>query len=184
MYSEFIDKFGAKIIDDNILKRIEEISGEKPHKFLRRGIFYAHRDFEKILDMYDRGEEFYLYTGRGPSNNLHIGHIIPFEFTAYLQRIFNVKVVIQITDDEKYFTRDLDQETINQYADDNIIQIMKTGFIPEKTFIFKNMEYIGTLYHNICRIQKILKLVTVGKTFGFIGNNDQDELKMFFIIIS
>ena len=43
-----------------------------------------------------------MYTGRGPSNSLHIGHIVPFEFTAYLQKAFNVYVVIQITDDEKY----------------------------------------------------------------------------------
>lgn len=40
------------------------------------------RDFEAILDAYERGEKFYLYTGRGPSSEaLHLGHLIPFHFT-------------------------------------------------------------------------------------------------------
>jgi len=35
------------------------------HRFLRRGIFFSHRDLDIILDMKERGESFYLYTGRG-----------------------------------------------------------------------------------------------------------------------
>ena len=32
--------------------------------------------------MYERGEKFYLYTGRGPSSEaLHLGHLVPFMFT-------------------------------------------------------------------------------------------------------
>ncbi|KAL6141413.1 hypothetical protein ACLB2K_059701 [Fragaria x ananassa] len=40
------------------------------------------RDLNGILDAYERGEKFYLYTGRGPSSEaLHLGHLIPFMFT-------------------------------------------------------------------------------------------------------
>lgn len=39
-------------------------------------------DFNEILDAYERGEKFYLYTGRGPSTEaLHLGHLVPFMFT-------------------------------------------------------------------------------------------------------
>ena len=31
-----------------------------------------------------------------------MGHCIPFIFTQWLQRVFDVPLVIQITDDEKY----------------------------------------------------------------------------------
>ncbi|GER39632.1 nucleotidylyl transferase superfamily protein [Striga asiatica] len=35
-----------------------------------------------VLDAYERGEKFYLYTGRGPSSEaLHLGHLVPFMFT-------------------------------------------------------------------------------------------------------
>ena len=40
------------------------------------------REFDKILDRYEQGKPFYLYTGRGPSSDsMHLGHMIPFMFT-------------------------------------------------------------------------------------------------------
>jgi hypothetical protein len=39
-------------------------------------------DFAEVLDGYEKGDKFYLYTGRGPSSEaLHLGHLIPFMFT-------------------------------------------------------------------------------------------------------
>jgi len=36
----------------------------------------------------------YLYTGRGPSSEaLHLGHLIPFHFTKYLQDVFQCPLV-------------------------------------------------------------------------------------------
>jgi tryptophanyl-tRNA synthetase len=32
---------------------------------------------------------------------MHIGHTIPFEFTKWLQEVFDVPCVIMLTDDEK-----------------------------------------------------------------------------------
>ena len=40
------------------------------------------RDLDYVLDMYEKGKPFYLYTGRGPSSEaMHMGHLIPFIFT-------------------------------------------------------------------------------------------------------
>ena len=36
----------------------------RAHPFLRRGIFFAHRDLAEVLDAYEKGQGFYLYTGR------------------------------------------------------------------------------------------------------------------------
>ena len=81
-YSKLVDEFGTKRIDKALLDRFEKVTGKKPHRFLRRGIVFSHRDFEFILDRYERGEPFFLYTGRGPSSDsVHVGHTIPFEFT-------------------------------------------------------------------------------------------------------
>ena len=67
------------------------------HPWLRRGIFFSHRDFELILDLYEAKKPFYLYTGRGPSSDaLHMGHLIPFMFTKWLQDTFDVPLVIQV----------------------------------------------------------------------------------------
>ena len=45
-------------------------------------IGYVLRDLDFVLDMYEKGKPFYLYTGRGPSSEaMHMGHLIPFIFT-------------------------------------------------------------------------------------------------------
>jgi tryptophanyl-tRNA synthetase len=78
----FVRETDASRIQTQLLERFEKLTGHKPHRYLRRGIVFCHRDLEAILDKYESGEPFYLFTGRGPSSeSLHVGHSIPFEFT-------------------------------------------------------------------------------------------------------
>jgi hypothetical protein len=45
-------------------------------------VLLTRRDFNTILDRYEQGKPFFLYTGRGPSSDsMHLGHMIPFVFT-------------------------------------------------------------------------------------------------------
>ena len=61
------------------------------------GIFFSHRDLDIVLDNYEKGKPMYLYTGRGPSSEaLHLGHLIPFMFTKYLQDVFGCILVVQV----------------------------------------------------------------------------------------
>ena len=81
-YNKLIDKFGSRRIDEELLQRLERLTGKPPHRLLRRGIVFSHRDLNSILDKYEKGMPFYLYTGRGPSSDsMHVGHTMPFEFT-------------------------------------------------------------------------------------------------------
>lgn len=78
----FSDRFGSTKVDDAIIQRFEQVIGKPVHHFLRRGIFFSHRDLHTILRLKEEGKPFYLYTGRGPSSeSLHLGHLIPFIFT-------------------------------------------------------------------------------------------------------
>jgi len=71
------------------------------HVLLRRKYFFAHRDLDVVLNE-AKTNGFFLYTGRGPSGPMHIGHLIPFMFTKWLQDKFKVNVYIELTDDEKF----------------------------------------------------------------------------------
>ena len=122
-----------------------------------------------ILDAYEQNKPFFLYTGRGPSSEaMHLGHLIPFMFTKsvhvrshnlmlfcmhypctydvivcrYLQDVFHVPLVIQMTDDEKFLWKDLTVEEANRLAHENAKDIIACGFDKSKTFIFSNMEYM------------------------------------------
>uniref|UniRef100_A0A8C4DCC0 Tryptophan--tRNA ligase, cytoplasmic n=1 Tax=Dicentrarchus labrax TaxID=13489 RepID=A0A8C4DCC0_DICLA len=102
-YDKLIVRFGSSKIDKELVDRIEKVAGQRPHHFLRRGIFFSHRDMHQVLDAYEKQKSFYLYTGRGPSSeSMHVGHLIPFIFTKWLQDVFDIPLVIQLTDDEKY----------------------------------------------------------------------------------
>ena len=80
--NDFVRETHANQVDTKLLERFERVTGHNPHRYLRRGIVFCHRDLEGILDKYERGEPFYLFTGRGTSIvSLHIAHSIPFEFT-------------------------------------------------------------------------------------------------------
>ena len=81
-YDKLIQTFGSKRIDKLLLERFEKVTKHKPHRLLRRGMVFSHRDLDIILDKYEKGIPFFLYTGRGPSSDsMHVGHTIPFEFT-------------------------------------------------------------------------------------------------------
>jgi len=184
-YSKLVDDFGSELIDPDLLKRVERLTvgrGTVPflHRFLRRNIFFSHRDLAKICDLLDADKPFYLYTGRGPSSGaMHLGHLVPFLFTKWLQQAFQCPLVIQMTDDEKFlFKGTYDNETgdnldyFAQLTIENAKDIIACGFIPEKTFIFSDLKYMGQMYPNVVRIWKAVTNNVVNGIFGFDGTSN------------
>ncbi|KAJ9603840.1 tryptophan--tRNA ligase [Cladophialophora chaetospira] len=177
-YDKLIRDFGATPISPELLERFERVTGQKPHRFLRRAIVISHRELEKILDKYEKGERFYLYTGRGPSSDsMHVGHSVPFEFTRYLQEVFDCPLVIQLTDDEKFMhSKTITVEDAERYTRENAKDIIAVGFDPKKTFIFSDFDYMGgAFYKNVCRAAKYITLNQIKGAFGFNDSNNIGE---------
>lgn len=221
-YGKLIEKFGSRPLTPHLLRRLENVTvarGTVPrlHRFLRREIFFSHRDIERICELLegwygvsppDEGEvagnvvapsemavpsgpcPIYLYTGRGPSSAaMHLGHLVPFLFTAWLQRAFQCPLVIQMTDDEKFiFKGEYDPErsgdgstgpdpcrtgdNLDHFANltmENARDIIACGFIKDKTFLFSDLDYVGRMYPNIVRIWKAVTVNQVNGVFGFDG---------------
>jgi len=174
-YDKLIVRFGSSKVDEDLVKRIERLTNKPAHRLLRRGIFFSHRDLNTILDRHEKGQPFFLYTGRGPSSAaLHLGHLIPFIFTKWLQDTFNVPLVIQLTDDEKFLWKGLTIEEAEKLAFENAKDIIACGFDPEKTFIFSDYSYVAqrpAFYRNISKIQRSVTFNQVKGIFGF-GDSD------------
>src|SRR5215475_11741297 len=83
-YDRLIKEFGTEPIDSEIISKFENIAHDV-HPMLKLHYFFSHRDLDWILDKIADGEKFYLYTGRGPSGMVHMGHLMPWIFTKYLQ---------------------------------------------------------------------------------------------------
>ncbi len=182
-YNKLIDKFGSQKIDHAMLERFERVTGHRPHRLLRRGMVFSHRDLNVILDKYEKGIPFFLYTGRGPSSDsMHVGHSIPFEFTKYLQDVFNVPLVIMLTDDEKFLhSPKLSLKECKQFALTNALDIIAIGFDMKKTFIFADSEFIYG-GHGAAFGQKILEMgkkTTNNQIKGTFGFNDTNNILEF-----
>ncbi|KAJ2759452.1 tryptophan--tRNA ligase, partial [Coemansia nantahalensis] len=175
-YEKLIKRFGTRPIDAALLERFEKVTGHTPHMFLRRGIFFSHRELDKILDRHEKGLPFYLYTGRGPSRgHMHLGHMLPFVFCKWLQDVFDVPLVVQLTDDEKFlFKNDLTIEDVHKNSLFTVRALAAFGFKPEKTFIFSNLDFVGgAFYRNIVQISRCITGSMSKATFGF---NDSDAV--------
>lgn len=63
--------------------------------------------------------------------------------SRWLQDVFDIPLVIQLTDDEKYLWKDLSLDECHRFAVENAKDIIACGFDVDKTFIFSDLDYMG-----------------------------------------
>lgn len=171
-YEKLVKEFGTKRIDERLRARLEKAAGGS-NVMLRRDYFFSHRDLDLALDDYEKGKGFYLYTGRGPSGPMHIGHLIPLIFTKWLQDRFKVNLYIEITDDEKFVCkREAEWDAVSKYAEENVRDIAAVGFDPDRTFIFRDSEYAANVYPMLMKIAKKITFSTAKAVFGFTNETN------------
>jgi len=167
-YNKLIEQFGTKPFDEKLKEELKNLAGEL-HVFFRRNIVFSHRDFELVLEDIKNNRGFFLYTGRAPGGPMHIGHILPFYLTKWLQEKFKVNVYIMIADEERFLQRDdlTYEDTTRKWAYDNILDIIAVGFDEDRTFIFQDTEYIAKLYPKAIQIAKKVNFSLAKAVFGF-----------------
>jgi tryptophanyl-tRNA synthetase len=166
-YERLIREFGTQPLTKELVQRIAKHTG-KLHLQLQRKLFFSHRDLDTVLDLYEKGIKFVLYTGRGPSGPVHIGHLVPWIFTKHLQEKFDTRLYFQMTDDEKFLVEDeLNlKETVN-FGYENALDLIALGFKPENTFIIFDAQDIDLLYDIALEVAKRVTYSTAKATFGF-----------------
>lgn len=166
-YTRLIEKFGTQSISQELIEKFKKLTGEI-HPLLKSQYFFSHRDMDWLLNKYENGEHFYLYTGRGPSGFIHLGHLLPWLFTKYLQDKFGAKLLFQITDDEKFlYNLGVTKETISTYTSENILDIIAIGFNPDLTRIIIDTKHIQHLYPIATEIARKITFSTAKAVFGF-----------------
>ncbi len=166
-YDKLIKQFGTTKISSEIVKRLE-----KCHPLLRRGIYFSHRDFDRWLADHASGKKVSVLTGRGPSDEMHLGHLVPFLVAKSLQEEFGCEVYIPISDDEKFYVKkDLNYEKVLAISKENILDIIALGFKPGKTFIFQDFVYTD-IYKYGGRVAKKISYSTAKAIFGLKPENN------------
>jgi len=166
-YDKLVKQFGTSKIPEEIYKKLS-----KAHPLLRRKIYFSHRDFNLWLTEAEKKGKISVLTGRGPSEKMHIGHLVPFLVAKSLQDIYNCDVFIPISDDEKFYVKkDLSFEKAGEYAKENIIDLIALGFKPGKTFIFEDFVYTDT-YKYAAKCAKVITYSTAKAVFGLKPENN------------
>jgi tryptophanyl-tRNA synthetase len=176
-YEKLIREFGTQPLTPELLERFRKFTGTL-HPQLERQVFFSHRDFDWILQRYEAGEKFILYTGRGPSGPVHIGHLVPWIFTKYLQDKFGATLYFQITDDERFLQHDeFELSEPQKWAYENSLDLIALGFDPKKTKIIIDSKNMGVMYELALRIAKRITHSTARAVFGF---QDSTNIGMMF----
>jgi hypothetical protein len=63
-YDRLVSLFGSQLLTESLVERLERVTGKPVHYLVKRGIVFSHRDLGQLLDLYEKGTPFFLYTGR------------------------------------------------------------------------------------------------------------------------
>jgi tryptophanyl-tRNA synthetase len=166
-YKRLIREFGTQPLTHELMQKIAKHTG-KLHLQLQRKLFFSHRDLDVVLDLYEKGTKFVLYTGRGPSGPVHIGHLVPWIFTKHLQEKFGTRLYFQMTDDEKFLVEDeLKLKETMDFGYENALDLIALGFEPKDTFIIFDVQDMDLLYDIALEVAKRITYSTAKATFGF-----------------
>jgi tryptophanyl-tRNA synthetase len=104
---------------------------------------------------------------------IHMGHLMPWMFTKYLQDKFGSKLLFQITDDEKFlYSQDRTREEIKRFTYENILDIISVGFDSDNTKIIVDTKHIKHLYPISLEIAKRITFSTAKAVFGFSASTN------------
>jgi len=171
-YDKLLRHFGAKPLTADEIALLEKYAGEV-HPLIRRGFFYAHRDFDAVMRWHSDGKPWALYTGRGPSGPVHIGHMVPWILLKWFSDKFNLEVYFQLTDDEKFFDDpEMKLEEATNWAYENALDVIALGFTPDKLHLIVDTKDIRPLYPIAVKVAKKLTWNTVKATFGFTDSTN------------
>ena len=131
-YDEICEKFGLVKIDSTKLPN--------PTHLHRRGIIFAHRDLDSILNARKAGKPFGVLSGLMPSGQMHLGHKMVIDQAKWFQDLGG-DVTIAVADLEAHATRGLSLEKCRKYAiEEYITNYVGMGLNPEKTSIYFQSE--------------------------------------------
>jgi len=144
---QIIDPWGQNSIDDydRLFKEfgIEYIKPllslfKKGHKFLRRGIIFAHTDLKPILNAIQNGKQWSVLSGIKPSYKFHLGSLLTATEIVMFQEMggtpFYCIADIEAYEDNKI---PIDSKESIEYSIDNLADILALGLDPEKAYIYR-----------------------------------------------
>lgn len=108
-YDKLVNQFGIQKFSD----LINDV--ENPHRLMKRGVIFGHRDFDKVNNLINKKEDFAVVGGMMPSGQMHIGHKMVVDQLKWYQDKGSMLSIL-IADLESYAARDMSFEKARDIA--------------------------------------------------------------------
>lgn len=132
-YNKLIKEFGV-----SPLQKLPDVFNE--NILFRRGIVFAHRDIQKILEAIKNKKKFVMMTGLMPTGKFHLGHMLVAQQFIFYQKL-GAKIYIAVADLEAYNARGQSLEESKKIAlEEYILNYIALGLKPENCEIYFQSE--------------------------------------------
>ena len=169
-YARLRDEFGIEEFSEELWKQLPT-----PHRLLRRGVIFGHRDFQNITDAIENKQPWAILTGLMPSGRMHLGHKMVIDEVIYYQSI-GADIFIAVADIEAYGTRGFSlPETKELAIQEYIKNYIALGLKPEHCHIYfqsKN-SYVKDLAF---LLGKKINWSQMTATYGFNGSTNMTHV--------
>jgi tryptophanyl-tRNA synthetase len=132
-YNHLYEEFGIQKFDSLISK----ISN--PSMYMRRGVIFGHRDFDRVLDTLKQGGEFAVMSGIKPTGEFHLGTLMTAKEIIYFQQQ-GAQAFYAIADIEAYEDNRLPFNETEKIAVGNVADLLALGFDPKKGHIYRQYK--------------------------------------------
>lgn len=127
-YGKLVKEFGV-----SPLKELPDVFEDE--LLFRRGIVFAHRDIQRILEAIKAKKKFVMMTGLMPTGKFHLGHMIVAKQMVFYQKL-GAKIYIAVADLEAYNARGQSLDESRRIAEDYILNYIALGLKPENCEIY------------------------------------------------
>lgn len=145
-----LDPFGTSVVAD--YDRLYKEFGIEPFKpflskvpnpslYMRRGIVFGHRDFDRISDAMQKREEFAVLSGIKPTGEFHLGTLMTAKEIIYFQQQ-GAQTFYCIADIEAYEDNKIPFKKSEKIAADNVADLLALGLDPKRAYIYRQSKEI------------------------------------------
>lgn len=133
-YSKLFDEFGIQPFEE----LLDDIPN--PHKYMKRGIVFGHRGYDRIVDAIQNKKPFVVLDGFMPTGKAHFGHKMVMDQIIWYQQQGGT-VVVGIADREAHAVRGYTWEECKRIGvEEYLISLIALGLKPEKTRLYFQSE--------------------------------------------
>ncbi len=143
-----LDPWGTTVVED--YNRLYEEFGiqrfklllaqvPNPSMYMRRGVIFGHRDFERVLEKMKSHEKFAVMSGIKPTGEFHLGTLMTAREIIYFQKQ-GATAFYCIADIEAYEDNKIAFERSEKIAAGNVADLLALGFDPKRGCIYRQYK--------------------------------------------